>query len=228
MSRLVVDRQSRLQSLNDNEGSSFPVAFRIPAQIISFIFHPIFIPFYVTWFFLYVEDFMFLGLGDWQRLLILIHVFVLYTIFPLVTTLLLKGLGFIKSIYMRDSQDRIIPYIVCMIFYFWSWYVSKKLPDFPYEMMEFRLAIFIASILGLMSNIYLKVSMHAMAVGIMITFFMYTAFNDTLAFGAYIALAFLVTGLVCTSRLILRDHSPGEVYLGLGVGVAAQSLAILF
>lgn len=227
MSRLVVDSQNRLQS-EDIQESSYPLALRIPAKIISIVFHPIFIPFYVTWFFLYVEDFMFLGMIDRNKLLVLIHVFVLYTLFPLVTTLLLKGLGFIKSIYMQDPKDRIIPYVVCMIFYFWSWYVSKKLPDFPHEMMEFRLAIFIASIFGLLANIYLKVSMHAMAVGIMITFFMYTAYNDALSFGSYIALALFVTGLVCTSRLILRDHSPGEVYLGLAIGIASQCLALLF
>jgi hypothetical protein len=35
----------------------------------------------------------------------------------------------------------------------------------------------------------------------------------------------LITGLVCSSRLIVSDHTAREVYTGLFIGVASQLVA---
>ena len=61
---------------------------------------------------------------------------------PLFSVLLMKQLGFIKSIFLRTQKDRIIPYIVCMIFYFWAWYVSRNLHDSP-SLTAMLLAVFL-------------------------------------------------------------------------------------
>jgi hypothetical protein len=37
--------------------------------------------------------------------------------------------------------------------------------------------------------------------------------------------AFLIAGLVCTSRMIVSDHTPKEVYLGLLAGMLCQFAA---
>jgi hypothetical protein len=42
-----------------------------------------------------------------------------------------------------------------------------------------------------------------------------------------LSLALLITGLVCTSRLLVSDHSQKDIYLGLSVGLICQLAAAI-
>ena len=137
----------------------------------------------------------------------------------------MKQLGFIQSIFLRTQRDRIIPYIVSMVFYFWAWYVSKNLHDAA-PVTSMLLATFIGCIAGMMANIYFKISMHGIAVGALFVFFLWLAFNGTTPLGIYLAVATFITGLVCTARFIVSDHNPFEIYVGLLTGIICQLVAI--
>jgi hypothetical protein len=203
----------------------FPEAIKVAAKIISWTFHPIFIPVYVLIFLLQIQPHLFVGLSPLKQTFTVIQFGVMYAFFPVVTALLLKALGFIESIYMKTQKDRIIPYVICMIYYFWVWYVIKNQSAYPDELIEFSLAIFISSILGLMSNAYMKVSMHAMAMGVMAAFVLLLAMQNSLDSGVYISAAILLPGIVCSARLIVSDHSNKEIYTGLFLGIASLLIA---
>ena len=205
-----------------------PDALRAIAKILSYIFHPIFIPVYVLIFLLREQPHLFVALTGGKKTLTVIQFAVMYALFPVVTALLLKALGFIDSIYMKTQRDRIIPYVICMIYYFWVWYVIKNQSIYPDELIQFSLSIFISSILGLMSNAYMKVSMHAMAAGAMVTFVLILALQGIISSGIYLSGAFLIAGFVCTSRLIVSDHTHKEIYTGLFIGVVSMLLAKTF
>jgi membrane-associated HD superfamily phosphohydrolase len=205
----------------------FHPVIRIAARIISFIFHPLFIPVYISWFLIYINP-LFPAINPGDKWILLLRFIVMYTVFPLVTVFLAKGLGFIQSIFLKTQKDRIIPYIVCGIYYFWMWYVLKNQPEFPRYFVMLSLAIFIASFLGLIVNSFMKVSMHAISVGVMITFILLLAFLTDANYGFYIAIAFLLAGTVSSARLINSDHYPVEVYAGLVVGIVAQLVAYYF
>ena len=205
------------------EKISFHPALRIAAAIISYVFHPLFIPVYIGWFFIDVLR-LFPQLTEWDRLKLLISFTVNYTVLPLVTLLLAKALGFVQSIYLKTQKDRIIPYVAAGIFYFWIWYVFKN-QSFPKPIVMFSLAVFLSSSLGLIVNSYMKVSMHAISVGVACTLFILLGFLSDDNLGVYISLVLLTGGLVCTARLILSDHYPVEVYTGLVVGILAQLVA---
>jgi membrane-associated phospholipid phosphatase len=209
-----------------NEKISFHPVLRIAAKIISYIFHPLFVPVYVGWFFIYVMRF-FPQLTDWDKTKLIISFFVIYTFLPLVTLLLAKALGFVNSIYLKTAKDRILPYVVCQIFYFWGWYVSKNLA-YSKELTAFQLAIFLASSLGLIFNSYMKISMHAIAAGVVIALLVLLGLLSANNLGPYISIGLLIAGLVCTSRLINSNHHPIEVYAGLFIGILAQVVAYLF
>jgi hypothetical protein len=203
----------------------FPAGLKLIAKIISWIFHPVFIPVYVLVFLLKIQPHLFVGLSSLKKTFTIIQFAVMYAFFPVVTALLLKALGFIESVFMRTQKDRIIPYVICMIYYFWVWYVIKNQSVYPEELIKFSLAIFITSVLGLMSNAYMKISMHAMAMGVMMAFVLLLAWNDNLDSGIYISAALFLTGLVCTARLIVSDHSNKEIYTGLFLGITSLLIA---
>lgn len=206
--------------------SDFHPVTRSAAKIISYIFHPLFIPVFIGWFFIY-ELRLFPQHDAWRKSLLLIQFLVNYTVLPLVTLLLAKGLGFVNSIYLNTQKDRIIPYIATGIFYFWVWYVFRN-QGAPDEVVMFSLAVFLASSLGLILNSYFKISMHAISMGVMVTLLLILALSGGSNYGFYLSIAFLIAGAVCTSRLINSDHHPFEVYAGFFAGSICQLIAWWF
>jgi hypothetical protein len=204
-----------------------PTAVRVIAKIISYVFHPIFVPIYLCWFVVKTQSYLFATFSSWEKTVFILRFGVMYAMFPLVSVLLMKAVGFVSSIQLKTQRDRIIPYIVCMIYYWWMWYVLHN-QSFPRAFTILSFAIFLSSIGGLMANISMKVSMHAMAAGIMVAFVIMLGFSQDISFGIYISLAILLAGSVCTSRFIAGDHTPREIYGGLSIGVLSLLLAIKF
>lgn len=223
--KLVVDDQNRLQEMRDPGMPQQPAALRLTAKIISFIFHPVFIPVYVVAFLVYIQPYLYSGFSNWDKRIVIIQAFVMYSFFPLVTVGLLKALKFIDSVYLKTQRDRIIPFIACGIWYFWAWYVRHNLPGTPHELVYFSFAIFLTASLGLIANIYMKVSMHAMALGVACAFMILMGFSQDISFTVFISIAVVITGIVCTARLLLSDHSQSEIYSGLLIGVIALLLS---
>jgi hypothetical protein len=158
----------------------------------------------------------------------MIQALVWYTLFPVVTVLLLKGLGFVDSFFLKTKKDRIIPYAACMIWYWWGWHVRQNLPDSPHELVIFTMAVFLASAGGFFANIYFKISMHTIAAGTLLAFVMLLALRQPDNSGIYLAAAGLITGLVATARFIDSDHTPLEIYSGVIVGVLSLVAATYF
>ena len=76
-----------------------------------------------------------------------------------------------------------------------------------------------------MANIYFKISMHAIGMGGVLGLFLITMYSNTMLMTLPLSVAFLLTGIVCTSRLIISDHTAKEIYAGLFVGIACQLVA---
>jgi len=205
---------------------TFHPVLRILARVISYIFHPLFIPLYVILFMLF-EIRTFPDKTEWQKTLVFIQFLVSYTLLPLITILLMKALGFVQSVYLKTQKDRILPYVVSQIYYFWAWYVSKNVA-YPKIVVLFALAVFIASCFGLIFNSYLKISMHAISVGVVVALAIAIGMFSSHNYGAYISIAILMAGLTCTARLIDSNHSTREVYIGFFTGALALVAAYWF
>ena len=224
--KLIVDQSSQLQEFRETGYQPQNAGIRLLAKVISYIFHPLFVPVYIAWFLITVQPYLFASSTPTEKLSIMLRFFIMYSFFPLVTVLLAKGLGFLDSIYLKTQKERIIPYIACGIYYFWMCYVLRNQPQFSKEVVQLSMAIFIASSLGLMANIIMKVSMHAISMGILLVFMSLLAFTQAGSYTIYMSVAFLIAGLVCTARFIVSDHTQKEIYTGLLVGGASQLIAV--
>lgn len=204
-----------------------PGWMRACAGLISYVFHPIFVPLYVVMFFVYIHPSYFAGFSDHaKRQTVFITAFNII-FFPLITVLLLKGLGFIDSIFLRTRKDRIIPYMACGIFFFWAYTVFKKQEMYPDVMAAFMLGIFFAASAGLIANIYFKISMHAIGMGGWLGIFWMVARNHSMLMTWPLALVLVFSGLVCTARFVISDHSSKEIYVGLLIGFLCQVVAFI-
>ncbi|HEX8358256.1 MAG TPA: hypothetical protein VF610_12615 [Segetibacter sp.] len=199
-----------------------PRILKLLARFFSYLFHPLFIPLYVAAYIIFIHPYAFAVYDQKQKIFRLLHVFVLTVFFPAMTVFLLWRLRFAESIYLRTQKERIIPYVASIIYFFWTFYVSKNLEGTPKTMVFFFLGIFLAASAALMANNYFKISMHALAVGGACAFMILLGLVSEEPMGLPIAIATLVTGTVCTSRLLVSDHKPYEVYWGLTLGALCQ------
>jgi hypothetical protein len=196
-------------------------ALRVAAQVISWVFHPLFVTSYVMAFLIFLHPYVFEGYDHKTRVMRLLSVVLTDTLFPAFSVFLIWKLQFIRSMHLRTARERIIPYMVAMIFYWWTWHVYGNI-DAPPVSVHFLLGTFLAVCAAWFCNIYFKISMHAIAVGGMVLFSYLLASLDSYPSGLYLSVAVLVAGMVCTARLICSDHTVFEVWSGLFVGMLAM------
>ena len=203
-----------------------PLIIRLFAHLFSFIFHPLFIPFYVVAFLICCHPSYFSGFPYNTKLNLLLSTALNTLFFPAFAVLLMKLLGFIKSVLLHTQQDRIGPYLSSMIFYFWAARIFFKFqPELSPVLASFMTGIFLTTVVGLLSNIYFKVSMHAMGCGGLVGVFLIIMNSNTMLMTWPLSAALLITGIVCTSRLLVSDHTQKEIYLGLLAGLICQLAA---
>ena len=210
-------------------GERHSLALRIPAQIFSYVFHPLFIPVIATWYLAFIQAGYFTGISYSEKIYILIRVAYNTIFFPAFTIILLKALGFIDSIFLRTQRERIIPYIASNIFYFWMYLVFRNQPGVPLILTAFIFGIFLSSSFALLANIYFQISMHALGVGSFLGLLLVVIFSGS-PYGVFLPamLVILLTGFVCTSRLIVSNHMPFDIFAGIFIGTVSQFIAYFF
>ena len=179
-------------------------------------------------FLLYVHPYVYNGFEQWRKLQQLFSVILNTAFLPIFSVFLLWRLKlFTQSMNLRTAKERIIPYLLVMIFYFWMWHVFNN-KEVPPETVHFFLGSFLAICGAWFCNIYFKISMHTVAMGGLIIFATLFSLHDNYASGLYLGIAFLIAGIVCTSRFIVSDHTSFEIYSGLVIGMLAQFIAWQF
>jgi len=205
-----------------------PQILKLAARFFSYLFHPLFIPLYVAAYLIYLHPYSFAVFDPKQKFIRLLFVFMITVFFPALTVFLLWRLRFSESIFLRTQKERIIPYVASVIYFFWAFFVTRNLAGTPVIMASFFLGTFLCASAGLMANNYFKISMHALAVGSAATYMILLAAVSGQPMGFPIAITTLISGIVCTSRLIVSDHYPLEIYSGLILGALSQVVACHF
>ena len=198
---------------------------RALAQAVSVIFHPLFIPGLLVVLLLTFHQETRFAMTGGLRIRFLAMVLINTVLFPGLVVFLLWRLGFIKSIQLHTTRERIIPLVVSLIFYFWAWHVARNL-DYVTDILEvWLLGVFVSSCAAMFCNIFFKISLHTLAAGSLATFHICASLSyEDWAFNFLFA-SLLVAGLVGTARLIKQAHEPGEVYAGYLAGAICQVAA---
>lgn len=223
-----MDNQSPLlEKENGVNAIQQPLWLRIPAHVVSILFHPLFVPVYVVYFIIFVHPHYFSGFSTPDKAQVILIVLLNAVFFPLLSVLLLKGVGFIQSVFLHTQKDRIIPYMACSIFFFWTYHVFREQNQYPIVLTAFFFGILLSASAALMANIYYKISMHAIGMGGLIGIGLIIMKSNTMLMTWPLCIALLIAGLVCTSRLIVSNHTNREIYMGLVFGLLCQLVAAL-
>ena len=196
-------------------------AVRTGAHFFSWLFHPLLVGLYMAIYLIYIDPEYFIGINVSGKTQVLFIYIINSIFFPLLSVLLCKALGFVQSVYLKTQKERIILYAISMIFFFWTFYVFKNKPGIPVIMAQMSLGNFVA-------NIFFKISMHATGAGGLMGLFTVLLYTSSGFINIPLAIAIFITGLICTSRLLVSDHRMGDIVFGLIAGYLSQWMAYWF
>jgi hypothetical protein len=174
-----------------------------------------------TWFtllLLYTNPFSFAGLSSG---IVIAVIFINTFMFPAISILLMRKLGFIEDLEMPDHKQRIIPLVASIIFYVWAYLATRKI-NFPYMMGVFMMGVLVSLFASFVINVFYKVSLHMVGVSGALTAIMLLVFVSPSDLSYYFLAMILLTGAVASARLYLGAHTMKEVYVGFLVGMFGQ------
>lgn len=197
------------------------------ALLFSFLFHPMMLPAYAFILTYYTNPFLFADYSPNVLMQLFLRMVINTILFPVITVLLLKMLGIVKSIYLPEGRERIAPYMACGLFYIWTYVVFHN-TDVPSILSTILLGSCITLFVVFFINIFKKISIHAAGMGCLLGVVLILAMISPFDISWILITTILLSGIVGSSRLALNAHQPTEIYLGYFVGLMSQLIALKF
>ncbi|TDI73675.1 MAG: hypothetical protein E2O83_08695 [Bacteroidetes bacterium] len=158
----------------------------------------------------------------------LFAIVIITLVVPIVLFILLKNMGWISSLELRDVKERKIPLMLqCLLLLL----IIKMVFD-PYdspEMYFFFVGVLFSTISALLLVIFkVKVSLHQMGIAGVTMFIIALSVHFKVNMLVWIGLVALANGWVASSRLHTNSHTYPELILGFFVGLIPQFLMLNF
>lgn len=186
---------------------------RLPAKMIAVLLHPLFMPLYATWILFNSGSYLGYITTPAMQQFIYIVIFVTTCFLPALSSWLLLRNGKIGSLEMPDRKERSVPFVFALISYATCIFLLYKLP------VPRLITIFVSGggliiLYAFIINLRWKISIHMMGIGgLMGMIFCYAwLFHVHMIF--ILMLIAIVAGILGTVRMVLKAHSPGQVYAG--------------
>lgn len=199
---------------------------KIVSRIISTILHPLLIP--------TLGLFLILNAGGHFAYMPVHHQRVVYLIVLLSTCILPLSLiplflllGVIKTVYMNERRERLLPVAFTGLFYLLGYYFLARFPVVPYFIKGFMLATLITIVAAMLITFVWKISLHMLGVGGLTGAMLALSFRFGLDIWVLLSIIILLAGFLGTARLYLKAHTPAQVYAGFMLGFLMVFFGIL-
>lgn len=194
-------------------------------KALSYILHPIFIPLAGTLaYFVVTPRYSPIGAQGGSVL----PIFILTVIIPIIAYLILRNLGLVKTVSLTTTKER--KYALYIYTGLLLLVVYKVIPNNYTAELHFFFLGLIAGNLACLFLLYFNVraSMHAMGLGSLAMYLVTLSvhFETNVTIG--LSIVVLLTGLVVSSRIYLKAHSPAEAWIGLLIGLISQLLTVKY
>ena len=195
---------------------------RLFSNIISGMFHPLLM---VTYGVVLALTFTYLAIyPPAMKLLLAGGAFLSTAVIPGAFILMMVKNGAAVDMELSDRHERVVPYL---IFITWimvcAFYMYKMM--LPFWFISLLLGACVALILALLINFFWKISAHAIGIGGLLGGIMGVARIHLInPYWAFI-IVIIIAGLVGTSRIFLKRHTPMQVYAGFCLGFICTFVA---
>ena len=196
----------------------------LTAQVISLVFSPFYLPMVA---FIVLLFFSYLSYTSWNYNLQVIGMVYLFTVLlPKLAIYAYRKINGWTRHQLSHRERRIVPYILSISSYATLLYMMDhmRMPRFMLGVVAGALSI---QIVCALINPWLKVSTHAAAsggvIGAVMAFSLILNFDPTSA----LCMSIMLSGLVCTARMILRQHTLTDLGVGVLIGIVCAMFFIL-
>jgi len=196
---------------------------------ISYLFHPALMPTLGTFIVLWNDPNLFIPLDTEKPWIIVLGVvFVSTYILPLLLSWAVFKFGKISSLSNPTENDRRFLLILTSLCYLLIFYCFRAIPDSGQSLKIFMFGINISVIVTLLVSLFTKVSFHSVGVGGLLgTVIGLTRYAQADLFPWLLA-AFAVVIITAFARYKLKAHEAFDIFVGLIIGIAVQSLVFFF
>jgi len=187
--------------------------------LFSYIFHPIFIPVFAALFYFFLNDSYY---TNPEKYFALFQIVLLTIVLPILIFFVLRTTGQVNSIMIADISQRKIPLIIQCFLTILLVRKSITLEHFP-EFHFFFLGGLLSTVIALILLFFkTKASLHMIAISALTVFVIGLSIHNQNRNLNWIALLILMNGLVASSRLEMKAHTPKELIIGFLSGIIPQ------
>jgi hypothetical protein len=194
------------------------------AKIFSILFHPLLLP-SIGILILYNSGSVLEFLPFQAKKIILLVVSVSTFILPLTFVPFFIFQKIIKNLQMENNKERLIPFFVTFVLYFFCYYLLLRLGA-PQTITKFILAAASSVMILLLLSFKWKISAHSIGIGGLTGALIAVSFRLNVNLEHYIIAAVIVSGIVGYSRLKLKTHEQYQIYIGWLTGFFTSFLII--
>lgn len=197
----------------------------LAARMLSMLFTPFYLPIIGL---ILLFSFTYLSLFPWlYKLQVLVLAYLFTILLPTFMIRFYRHYHGWTLIELGIRERRMVPYVISIVCYFTCVYIMERL-HMPHFMGNIVVAALLVQIVCATINVWWKISIHTAAIGgvagAVFAFAEYLSFNPVW----WLCLIIVVAGMVGTSRMILRQHTLGQVVGGFWTGFLCAAVAILF
>ena len=196
----------------------------LTARVVSMLLTPFYLPVIGV---LAILVFSYLSTFPWQVKLSLVLMVYLFTV--LVHTLLIhiyRQYHGWTLLQLGTKERRMMPYIISILCYFGCLYIMDLI-HLPHLITSMLMVALVIQVLCAVINVWWKISTHTAGMGGVLGALV--AFSFILNFNPvwWLCLAIVTSGIVGSSRIILRQHTLTQVTAGLFLGIVSAFCTIM-
>ncbi len=195
------------------------------ARIVSYLFHPLLIT-SIGMLILFNSGTSLSVLQPEVKRLSLIIITLFTFVFPAAMIIMLHITKVIESIELSKRRERILPVSLTIVLYLFTFFIMRGIPQLNGGHIVFLFCPPAVLFLILLVNNFIKPSIHMAALGMLLGLLLILIFF----YGAAVQLLFIIgvlaAGLVGSARLILKLHTPREVFTGFMTGLLVTIVAL--
>ncbi|MCU0371215.1 MAG: hypothetical protein MUC31_07360 [Bacteroidales bacterium] len=187
------------------------------AQVLSVVFYPLFVPTYAFAILLTMPAYFSALMPAPAKWMVIGLIFTATCILPTLFFIVMIKSGIVSTTYLSKREDRTLPYIVSIIFFYLAYYMLKRLQVSPVY-YYFMIGATLLNILVMGINFFWKISSHMASIGALAGMMVGLSYFLGTFYFLLIALSLIMSGLTGFARLKLQAHTPGQIYSGFALG----------
>lgn len=196
------------------------------AQFLSIVFQPMFVPLYSVLILFNTDTYLSYAVPPSAQTFIYAIILMNMILLPSMLFFFFKQRGIITSYHMVNAEERLMPFVVALVFHCSTYYLFLELgvPDLIPNMV---LGGAVSILMVLIINTRWKISIHMLGMGGMVGLLIGLVFRHQVPILPVIIFCVLLSGLVGFARLRLNAHTPKQVYAGFVLGTAVMVATVL-